>query len=200
MNPYQINMARDYVMPLESRRKWLRWFGLYLILMGGGIAVVLFRVTTAVAEWQLQRDAQAVQEARLLAAHPGQKTAAECRATLARAVVATVTNLDLVVAAEMKEVPAARLILGLTEALPAGVELNRVDFDGDGRTLDFEVVMSSDRKREDGLTPPRLVAAWEQEPLLVNVLSRIEVETSERVKINGMNMICWRFKANAGGN
>lgn len=199
MNDYHINMARDYVMTFNSRRKWIRWLGLYLVLMGVVIAVVLYRITMEFMDCRAQQESLNVQSGRLMAAHPEFKTAEEYKSALIRRISGAARDLSLVAAAEQTEIPLSRIMLGLTVVLPAGVELNRFEFNGETHKIGWDVVMLADHKRSDGLTPPRLVSMWEQEPLLSGCLGQFEVETSDRVKVNGVPMISWRFSAMTGG-
>jgi hypothetical protein len=82
--------------------------------------------------------------------------------------------------------------------LQAGVELGNIDYDAEARKMHFEVVMPATLKVDDKLSPTHLVAMWEREPLLVGRLTQIEVENSERVRRDGMEMMCWRFSASLG--
>lgn len=199
MNLYHINMARDYVMTFNSRRKWIRWLGLYLVLMGVVIAVVLYRITVEFMDYRAQQESLNVQSKRMMVAHPEFKTAEEYKSALIRRISGAGRDLNLVLAAEQTEIPLSRILLGLAAVLPGGVEVNRLEFNGETHKIGWDVVMLADHKRTDGLTPPRLVSMWEQEPLLSGCLGQFEVETSDRVKVNGVPMISWRFSAMAGG-
>lgn len=199
MQPYQINMVRDYVMPLPSRRKWLRWIGLYLVAMGVVIATVLWHLLCMVMDCSQQEAVLAIQERRLLATSPGFQKTDDLRQSLAREMAGVARDMELVETFAREEIPLGEVLLGLTAALPAGVELNRLEFDGSGRKLVYDVVMLADRKRPDNLTPPRLVSLWKQDPVLSSWVSAIEVETSERLKVDGVNMQCWRFSATLRG-
>ena len=74
MMAYRLNMARGFVMPLDARNKWLRWFFMYLVVCSVLIAWVLFEVIQKVSHWHSRRDVVARQEALFLAGHPGVKS------------------------------------------------------------------------------------------------------------------------------
>lgn len=200
MVPYKLNMARGFVLPLESRRKWMRWFLVYVVVMGTLIALTLYDVVQETGYWGTQRDVLKLREARILAGLTGCGTMAECRASLDGKLSACARDLETVVAFGKKEFPVGKILKGLVEPLPAGVEVSRVDFDGEAGKLGIDVVVPTDVKGFDSLTPPTLVTLWEKEPLLAGAVSQISVETTERMKLIGMNVVCWRFSAVVGGN
>lgn len=75
-----------------------------------------------------------------------------------------------------------------------------MDLDGETGKLGIDVVLPADFKGYENLSPPKLVIVWEKEPLLMDIVARISVETSEQVKLLGMKLSCWRFSASVGGN
>lgn len=201
MVPYQLNMARGFVMPLESRKKWLQWLGVYIVVCSVLICGLLFILIRRSSHLQSQMDALQRQEAGFLASRGGQRSITDCRAALGVRMNAAVRGLESVSAFERGKCRAASILLGLTESLPPGIELGSLDFDAEGRKLNFEVLLPATVKIDDSITPPHLVTVWEREPLLIGRLSQMEVANSERVKRDGGDMMCWRFSAVvAGGN
>ena len=198
MLPYELNMARGFVLPLEVRKKWLSWFMVYLLVSSVVIAVVLFRVIESASYWHAKRDVLASQEVRILAGCPDYKTLVEYKGAVDGKVVAAVRETEAVVDFGQNKSRAGHILLGLAEPLPTGVELGTVDYDGEARKIRFEVVMPVTLKLDDKLSPTHMVAVWEREPLLAGRLTQIEVENSERVKRDGVEMMCWRFSASMG--
>ncbi len=199
MVPYHLNMARGFVMPLEVRKKWLNWFFAYLLVCSVVIALTLYWVIESVSTWHAKRDALSRQEARVLAGCPDYKSLAQYKGAVQGKVVSSLREADALVDFDRNKSRAANVFLGLTESLPPGVELGAADCDPEARKLHFEVVMPVTLKMDDKLSPTTLVAAWEREPLLAaGCLSQIEVENSERVKRDGVEMMCWRFLASVG--
>jgi hypothetical protein len=198
MVPYHLNMARGFVMPLEVRKKWLSWFMGYLLVSSVLIALVLYRVIDSSSNWHAKRDALTRQEARVLAGCPDYKTLAEYKGVVQGKVVSSLREADALVDFERNKSRAASVFLGLAEPLPPGAELGTVDCNPEARKLRFEVVMPVTLKMDDKLSPTTMVAVWEREPLLAGRLSQIEVENSERVKRDGVEMMCWRFSAIVG--
>ena len=200
MDRYQLNMARGFVMPLEFRRKWIRWFFVYVAVMGVVLALTLYDVMRDSRYWLTQREALKQRESQILARQTGYKTVEAYRASLDQKMSACDRDLSAVVAFGKKRFPVAKILMGLMEPLPIGVELSRVDFDVEAGKLGVDVAVPADVKGYDTLTPPNLVAMWEKEPLLMGTVSQISVGTSERMRLIGMNVICWRFSAVLGGN
>lgn len=198
MVPYHINMARGFVLPLEVRKKWLSWFMGYLFVSSVVIALVLYRVIETSRYWHAKRDVVARQEAKILSGVPGYAKLADYKVAIQGKVVSSLREADALVEFERNQARAARVILGLAEPLPAGVTLGNVDYDGEARKINFEVVMPATLKMDDKFSPTHLVAMWEREPLLVGRLMQIEVENSERVRREGAEMMCWRFLATLG--
>lgn len=200
MGPYQVNMARDFVMPMDARKKWLSWFFLYLLLASALIALVLHDVLRDSARLQSQRDALVMREKRFFEDHPGFSTPGACRSVLQGRVKAALEDAGCLVEFKTGKVSMVRILLGLAETLPQGVELGAVDFDGIARKLNFEVLMPVRPQAVEKFSATEQVAAWEREPLLAGRLVQIEVGNSERIKRDGMEMMCWRFSAAVGGN
>lgn len=198
MVPYQLNMARGFVMPLEVRKKWLSWFMVYLLASSAVIALVLYQVIETTTFWHAKRDALARQGARVLAGSPGYKTLTEYKGAVQGRVAFTLREAEALIAFDHSKTRAARVILGLVEPLQAGVELGNIDYDAEARKMHFEVVMPVTLKVDDKLSPTHLVAMWEREPLLIGRLTQVEVDNSERVRRDGMEMMCWRFSASLG--
>ena len=199
MTTYQLNMARGFVMPLESRKKWLHWFFAYLVLTCLVIVWVLYDVIQRVNLAQTQRDALRQQEERFLAGHPEHKTIPECNKALNAMVAVALRDVKAVAAFEAGEFNVAGVLLGLAEPLPQGLTVGSFDYDSDSRKVGFEIVMPASLKLDDKVSPPQLIAMWEKEPLLAGHLVQIENENSERVKRNGTEILSWRFSAVAGG-
>lgn len=198
MLPYELNMARGFVLPLEVRKKWLRWFMVYLLVCSVVIAVVLFRVIESASYWHAKRDVLTRQEARVLVGCPDYKTLGEYKGVVDGKVVSALRETEAVVDFGQNKSRAGHILLGLAEPLPVGVELGTVDYDGEARKIRFEVVMPVTLKLDDKLSPTHMVAVWEREPLLAGRLTQMEVENSERVKRDGVEMMCWRFSASMG--
>lgn len=198
MVPYCLNMARGFVMPLEVRNKWLHWFMAYILICCALITVLLYRVIETSSRWHAKRDVLARQEARVLDANPGYKTLAEYKGVIEGRVMGSLKETDALVGFERGKSRVARILLGLAEPLPDGVELGTVEYDAEGRKVHFEVVMPVSQKMDDKLAPTHMVAVWEREPLLVGSLAQIEVENSERVRRDGVEMMCRRFTASLG--
>lgn len=198
MAPYRLNMARGFVMPLEVRRKWLSWFFVYLLVCSVLIALVLYRLIESGSIWHAKRDALSRQEARLLARCPEYTSLAEYAGAVRGKVISSLREADALVNFERKKSRAAGIFLGLADPLPPGVDLGAADYGLESRKLLFEVVMPATLKVDDKLSPTHMVAVWEREPLLVGLLSQIEVENSERLNRDGVEMICWRFSASVG--
>lgn len=199
MERYQFNMARDFVMPMESRRKWLRWLLVFLLAVCVTIANVLYNVIVTTKTLEVRRSALDRQEQRILSVHPDYKTISGYVGSVGGRVSGALRDLDAVVAFERNETRVARILLGITEPLPPKLELGAFEFDGDAHKIKFEVVLPSTLKLDDKLSPPHLVAVWEREPLLAGQISQIEVENSERIQRHGMDVLCWRFTATVGG-
>jgi hypothetical protein len=195
MDSYQLNMAQGFVMSLESRRKWLRWFFVYVVMMCLVIAGTLYAVICESRGLMAQREALKQQERRIMAGHPGYNTVMDFQASQDRKLAICVQDLAAVRAFDSKDFPLEKILLGLADSLPAGIELSRVVFDAESGKLGIDIVLLNELKGSDQLTPPKLVALWEKEPHLLNIVSQISVGTSERVKLNGMQVICWRFSA-----
>lgn len=199
MERYQLNMARDFVMPLESRRKWLHWLLAFLLAVCVIIACVLYNVILTTKSLDVRRNALDLQEQRILSDHPEFTTISGYLDSVGKRISGSLRDLSAVAEFERSESRVARILLGLTETLPYGFELGAFEFDGDARTVKFEVVLPAVLKLDDKLTPPHMVKVWEREPLLVGQVSQIEVENSERVQRHGVDLLCWRFAAKVGG-
>lgn len=197
---YHINMARERVLPLEQRRKWLHWLALYLLLMAGAIAVVLGYVIKRSMFWQTQHDLMVAREYKLLLAHPQYKSVNEYKQALGGEVSACLRDLDCILAFGHDDQRIAAVLLSLMEPLPVGLGLGTVHYDGASRKLIFDVLMPAALQQDEKISPPRLVGLWETHPLLSQSLRQMELENSERMRYGGVEVMCWRFSAIIGGS
>lgn len=118
MTLYQLNMAKDFVISLQSRRKWRRWVLVYFLAMGAVIALTLHDVIRQNGVWQAHRKVLDQQERRILSAQPGYRTVAEYRLALDQKMATDIRDLNAVLAFTKKELPVAKLLAGLMEPLP----------------------------------------------------------------------------------
>jgi len=190
---YQFNLAREKVVPIEVRKRLRRWIVVYYAVAG----LCLFLVIYA-----LVRDALAVDSARASLAHeeklfvqarPGAASAGAYMRGLAREMAGLASELDAVKRFQNLERNDAAVLLGLAEPLPAGMELGRVELDGAGGQLRFDVYGPMEQKIEDAMAPPHLISLWEKHPLLAGRVSQVASENSERVRVGGREMMCWHF-------
>ncbi len=196
---YQLNMARGFVLPLELRRKWLRWVVLYLLLMAVAIALILNHVVSQMIFWRGQQRLVSTQVAQMLRVHPEYKSVADCKKTLGEEVSACIRDMESILSFGGDQGRIASILLALVEPLPTGLGLGTVNYDGETRKISFDVIMPASLKLEGKITPPKLVALWEKTPLLSKYLSQVEMENSERTRPGGVEALCWRFSAIVGG-
>lgn len=186
-------------MPMEDRRRWLRWVGLYLLLMATAIALVLHYVIARAVFWKMQNNLVAAQEEQLLRSHSEYKTIASYQAALGQDVSACTRDLESILAYGHDQARIGAILLSLMETLPAGIGLGTINYDGESRKLAFEAVFPVALKLEEKLTPPKLVTLWEKNPQLSKYVKQFEMENTERILLGGVESMCWRFSAVVGG-
>jgi len=195
---YQLNLARGRVWPLESRKRRIRWFLGYLLLAAVVIAVMVQDVIRRDGVWRRQRDILTTQEQRLVAAHPGFTTMAEVEQALEGRLAIALRDLECIRAFNEHRFRPAALLAGLIEPLPGITDLGTVELDIPARTVRFDVVAQDDAKAGEAISPPQLASTWERFPVAGAKVSRIEAGNSERIRLNGLNVMCWRFSATLG--
>ena len=196
---YQLNMARGFVMPLEQRRKWLHWVALYLLLMSFAIALTLSQVFRRTSYWKSQQAIVAAQEQRMLATHPGVPTIGAYKTILGKEYSACVRDMESIILFGQVQGRIAPILMSLIDPLPTGYSLGSVSYDGDSGKITFDVIMPLSLKQEGNITAPKLITLWGNQPLLSKKLSQIEMENSERIRLDGMAAMSWRFSAVMGG-
>lgn len=197
---YRLNMAKGYVLPLEQRRKWLHWLALYLLVMAVAIAFVLHLVITRSLHWHAQYDFVVGQEYKLLMSHPQYKSVEHFKNALGAEVSACLRDLDCILKFGNDEQRIAAILLSLMEPLPVGLGLGAFHYDGGSRKVVFDILMPTALKQDEKTSPPKLVALWEKHPLLSRCFKQLEMENSERTRLGGGEMMCWRFSAIMGGS
>ncbi len=94
---------------------------------------------------------------------------------------------------------AAGVILGLTKVMPDGIDLGNLSLDGTASRMECEVYLPAGLKVGDSMTPPRLISLWSTEPLLAGRINHYTSEKSERVMIDGQELMSWRFSGVLSG-
>ncbi len=194
---YQLNMGRGFVMPLASRRKWLHWVALYLVLMAVAIAVALFQVIDRALYWQAQDRLITLQARALLANHPEYGKVSDYKRSLEAEVSACTRDLEAIMTFGQTRSDIACNLMALVTPLPPGLGLGTTSYDAEAHKFSVEVVMPASLKMEDRITPQKLLALWEKNSCLSKY--SIELENSERIRLAGSEVMTWRFSAAMGG-
>ena len=197
--PYQMNMARGHVLSLDARRRWRRWLAVYflLVLVALGVSVgLLARDGFALA---LQRERIDVMERQYLNERPGVTSVNGAMRQLSRDMAACESQLVAIDGFRKEETRAGAILLGLVRVMPAGVDLALVSIDGPAAKLGIEVHVPVGRKLDESITPPRLIALWNAEPLLAGRATHFTSDKSERVQVGGHDMMKWQFTGLLGG-
>jgi hypothetical protein len=98
-----------------------------------------------------------------------------------------------------KECRAGSIILGLANVMPAGMDLGQVSVDGAAAKLGCEVYVPVGLKIGESISPPHLISLWSGEALLTGRVKRFTSEKSERIQVDGQEVMNWRFSGVLGG-
>ncbi len=190
---YQLNMAREQVLPLEKRKRWIRWVLAYLIAVVVLISAVVYHLTVHVVALSARSDRLAQEELLFLKNRPGTATMDDSLKKITGRKVELTAELNSLVQFNDAGVKSANVVLGLAESLPVGVDLGRVALDGAVGTLSIDVYVPSSAKMDGNKTLPSIIALWEKSPLLTNQISQMTSENSERVNLEGQDFLSSRF-------
>lgn len=193
MTTYQLNMARDQVLTLEKRRRWLHWVFSYLAVSIVVIAAAAYYLTLSVVDFSARTKAMDEAERRFLRQRPGILSVEKSLMKVTSEMVGVTAGLDAVAQFSAMTQKSAAIMLGFAESLPQGVELGRLVLDGDGETVKVEVYVPASMKLDNGLTLPHMISRWESSPLLTNRVRQITSENSASVKFDGRDFMSWRF-------
>lgn len=195
MVPYQMNLAKGRVLPLATRKRWRCWFMVYLLLVVVVLGWSVGTLSRKCFELFHQEQRISVMERTFLSKRPGSGSIENHLGKLSRKMTACESQLAAMDRFSKKECHAAAIILGLANVMPAGMELSQVTIDNAAATLGVEVYLPSETKGDEAVTPPRLIALWNAEPLLAGRVNHFTSEKSERVKTGGSDVLRWRFSA-----
>ena len=200
MVPYAINMARGHVISVSTRKRWYRWLLTYFILALTAAGISVASLTKDLLDLGRRRARVEQAERRFMGEHPGFTALTDCLRAINQDMVVCTNQLEAIDGFQREARHTARVLLGLAEALPPGVDLGQVDIDGIGGKVSFEVYIPAERKMGEGIAPPHLIALWSASPLLTGKVSRITAEKSERVRVAGRDLMSSRFAGLLGGN
>lgn len=199
MVPYRLNMARGHVLPLATRRRWLLWFAIYFLVVLVVLAVSVAVLTHNGIALSRQQEIIKVMERQLLDNRPGVVSVGALMQRLSREMGACEGQLGAINSFRVGESRTAGVILGLVNVMPSGIDLGKVGLDGAAARMECEVYVPAGLKADDGMTPPRLIALWGGEPLLKGRVNHFTSEKSERVIVDGQEVMSWRFAGVLGG-
>ena len=194
MVPYQMNLASGRVLSLATRKQWRRWFMVYLLFILAVIGGAVGMLTRNCVVLARQHDRICLMERNLLNERPGVVTIGGHLEKLSREMADCESQLGAMDNFRKAECRASAVILGLVKVMPSGMDLSQVSIDSAVATIGVEVHVVADLlKNGEGMTPPRLIALWNAEPLLVGRVNHFTSEKSERVKVAGNDVMRWRF-------
>ena len=199
MAMYQLNMAREQVLPLEKRRLWFRWVFFYLAMSVVAIAFVAYHLTLEFVDLSARCGNMDDRERLFLRQRPGAHGVDECLRKVTSGLVNMTASLDAVAQFRGMGQKSADIVLGLAESLPQGVDVGRLALDADGGTVKVEVYVPVSMKQDGGLTQPSVISRWESSSLLTNRIHQITSENSQRVNFEGRDYLSWRFSGMLGG-
>ncbi len=199
MVPYHMNMARGHVLPVATRKRWRHWFTIYFLIVLGVLVTSVGTLTRTGIMLSSQRDRIDFGERELLNQRPGVVSVGAHRQRLGQELAVCEGQLGAIAGFRKGECHAAGVILGLMNVMPAGIDLGNLSLDGPATRMECEVYVPSGLKMGDSMTPPRLISLWSAEPLLTGRISHFTSEKSERVIIDGQEVLSWRFSGVMSG-
>jgi hypothetical protein len=197
MAVYEINLARDRVIPAAQRRMWFCALVVYVALTGAVSVVLANKLTRNLLAVREGREHLQALEHRCLGAGKEQditRYASETGAAMAW----YADTLESVSSMLSRRISAARILFGLASSLPAEASLFSVDLGGDKREIVFEVMTPEDLSR-DNVTPPKLIAAWERDPDISQEVGQITSVDRQSLVLNGRGALIWRFTGHLTG-
>lgn len=198
MTPFQINMARGHVLPLDVRRRWHRWMLVYVFVAAVVCGTAFRRAMTHMEEIRVEKARLDAEEKRFRDQRTGIGSLPAYTKLLTERFSQTVDRLEAINYFQTSSHQVAPLLLGLSVALPQGMEIGRFEIAGKEK-LAFRVYIPADRKIEESVSPPRLIALWQKEPLLAGRIKLFTTENSERERVGGQNVLSWHFTATLSG-
>lgn len=195
MVPYQMNLAKGRVLPLATRKRWRCWLIVYLLLVVVVLGWSVGELARKCFALSHQEERIRLMERTFLSQRPGSGSIETHLGKLSREMMACESQLAAINGFSQKECHAAAIILGLANVMPPGMELSQVTIDNAAATLGVEVYIPSETKGNEAVTPPRLIALWNAEPLLAGRVNHFTSEKSERVKTGGSDVLRWHFSA-----
>ena len=192
MAVFEINMARDRVIPASRRKTWYTVLMLYLALTGVILALLAGAVTRhLVTAFDRCRDVSRL-EGECLRSCPGQEDIAGYAGQVGARMARYADTLEAIAGVLSNRTHAATLLFGLAVPLPEAMALNNVDMNADKREIAFEVWVP-ESGAAIGMTPPSLIPLWTRHPMLAAQVTQIASVNSQRTKINGRGFSLWRF-------
>lgn len=198
MTPFQINMARGLVLPVAVRKRWHRWLVVYVFVSAIVCGTAFRRAVVHVETLKGEQARLDLEEQRFRAQRSGVRDLREYAGALSVRLAGCVDRMEAIDRFQTTGQHVAPLLLGLSVALPQGMEIGRFDIGVDG-VLAFEVYVPADRRIEESVSPPRLIALWQKEPMLAGRIESFKTENSERERVGGQNVLSWRFVAKLSG-
>lgn len=199
MVPYRMNMARGQVLSPETRQLCRRWLTVYFVAVLLVLAVSVGFLTHTCVALSRQQTRLELGERQFLAEHPDAGSVSACLRGLSREMTACEDRLKAVDDFRKGVCGAGAILWGLVNVMPAGMDLGRAGLDEAGAKLTYEVYVQEGRKRDDGMTPPKLISLWNADPLLSTRVRDLTAEKSEHVRVSGREVVSWHFTGTLGG-
>ena len=198
MTPFQMNMARGLVLPLAIRKRWHRWLMVYVFVATVACGVAMHQGLDRVTTLNEERIDLSKGEHQFQLKRSGVIDIGAYARDMSARMDECVAKLDAVNRFQTAGHRTTPLLLGLTVALPQGMEIGRFEI-GEGREIKFEVLVPVDRRIEESLSPTRLIALWGKDPGLAGRIESFKTENSERVRVGGQTVLNWHFSATLAG-
>lgn len=194
--PFQFNLARGRVIPIAQRRRWYVGLFWYLCFMGLVLAIMAYAIATAWVGLKRKADRVAADEKAFLAQHPGQKSVGAFAAGMSERMGFLVAGIETANAFMKRDSRTTPAILALKKHTGRDIEIG--EFEWTPEKTVFSVCVPQDSRTGAEFAPPKVLAAWNADPVLKQTFGEISGGNSQRAKVGGVNVNAWRFEATRG--
>ena len=201
MPEFAINLIKNRVMPLHKRRRLFWGMMLYLALCAASLATILWMAARALVRAARHRDDMALIVQEFRESHPGQDDILLYAESLMDRGGQLAGVLEVVKENIRSRADLAKILAGITGALPEDIQLVDFSLDGAKQMVTFDlaaqIVSEADHLTDAG----ELVGLWNHDARLASQLQQIQSVASNRRSIDGKSVFVLRFsgKSAAGG-
>ena len=201
MAEFTINLINDRVMPLKKRRRIFWSMVAYVSACGLAVVATVYMASRELVQASRQRAKMTRITKEFRKNYPKQNDILLYSETLSSRGERIVRVLDVVKKHLIERPDVARILIGITAALPEDIRLVDFALDAEKGTVTFDLAAPIVSKAGRPTDARELVGLWNRSSDLASELGQIQSVASNRKQINGKTVFILRFSGRpvAGG-